>query len=141
MVTDTQYVFMLYQMLSFRNMHKWCQEESKKLMELFYIDKREFGIELVNTASHLRAGKMTKDSNNKCSAIFNTIEAFDKILSHNGKGNYKSIDSIRNQINTLLQSFESKEVLVENVKRGGEKCNCPLFAFTSFIRCKQSIQN
>lgn len=114
MVTATQYVFMLYQMLSFRNMHKWCQEESKKLMEIFYTDKREFGIELVNTASHLRAGKMTKDSKNKCSAIFNTIEAFDKILSHNGNGNYKSLDAIRNQINTLLQSFESKEVLTDN---------------------------
>ena len=101
-------------MLSFRNMHKWCQEESKKLIDLFYKDKREFGIELVNTASHLRAGKMTRDSSHKCTAIFNTIEAFDKILSHNGKGNYKSIDAIRNQINTLLQSFESKEVLVEN---------------------------
>jgi hypothetical protein len=56
---------------------------------------------------------MSRDSKNKCTAIFNTIEAFDKILATDDS--YKSLSSIRNQINTLLQSFESKEVLVENV--------------------------
>lgn len=113
MVTATQYVFMLYQMLSFKHMHTWCQNQSKLLIDLFFEDKREFGIELVKTASHLRSGKMSRDSKNKCTAIFNTIEAFDKILA--SKESYKSLSSIRNQINNLLQSFESKEVLVENV--------------------------
>ena len=114
MVTDTQYVFMLYQALSFKKLHAWCKMEAKKLMDMFFIDKQEFGNELLITASALRSGKVTRPTNNKCTAIFNTIDAFNNILSHEGVEVFKSADSIKTQINTLLQSFEAVETLNEN---------------------------
>lgn len=114
MVTDTQYIFMLYQALSFKKLHAWCKIESKKLIDMFFQDKQEFGNKLLTTATTLRSGRITRYVNNKCTAIFNTIKTFNNILSHEGADAFKSAKEIKTQINTLLQSFEAVETLDEN---------------------------
>jgi len=76
---------MLYQMLTFNKIHRWCQHKAVNLMDVYEDGTLfDFTEELTRVSCKLRGAKYNKRFiNSKVSAIRETLTAFDMILEDN----------------------------------------------------------
>lgn len=98
--TDTQYIFMLYQLFMMKKMHEWCRCKSSELIDIFRNSTpHEFIKRTVDIGSRVHSSdRATSVIKSKVNAIYNTLRSFDDIFS----GNHKTVDQIVSQTISVL---------------------------------------
>jgi len=100
METATQYIFMLHQMFTLQQMHRWCKKQSLRLIDCFHNSTpADFIKELIDVGTRIRSVDTTTSAiRAKATSISNTLISFDSIL----QGNHKTLEQIMAQTRAIV---------------------------------------